>query len=113
MTTIAGMALTLCLLLLCSAQTLAQGTSGFDKPVRARAGVQKNLTPAADTTLASAPVVYERSAVLDASGDTVKFTPSDSLILAQATFAPDTAAATNLGRLRVFNPNPTRAMWLS
>lgn len=50
-----------------------------------------------------------RSPVLNAAGDTVKFTAADSVRLA----LPDSLQASNLGRLKVFNPDPMRAMWLS
>ncbi len=114
-----GIAITLCLwaffTLHCSAQSI-------DKPVRNRAGgrVAAVSTPA-DSVAASVSTVKTdstlklRTPVLNEQGDTVKFTSgaADSLILAQATFAADTAAATNLGKLRVFNPDPKRAMWLS
>ena len=70
-------------------------------------------TPPDSAAVTVKPSTYERTPVLDEAGDTEKFEPNDSLILAQATFVPDTAAATNLSKLRVFNPDPKRAMWLS
>ena len=104
----------LCLLVLCSVGTMAQTTGGIDKPTRTSTGAHKAITATTtDSATTVKPSSYERKPVLDEAGDTVKFEPNDSLILAQATFVPDTAAATNLGKLRVFNPDPKRAMWLS
>ena len=94
---------------------MAQTTGGIEKPTRTRTGGHKAVasTPPDSAAVTVKPSTYERTPVLDEAGDTVKFEPNDSLILAQATFVPDTAAATNLGKLRVFNPDPKRAMWLS
>lgn len=111
--TMVGTVIALCLLVVCSVGANAQSSTGIDKPVRTRAGVHKQITPPADTVAATPSTTYQRSPVLDESGDTVKFVANDSLILAGATFVPDTASAAHLGRLRVFNPDPKRAMWLS
>lgn len=94
---------------------MAQTTGGIEKPTRTRTGGHKAVasTPPDSAAVTVKPSTYERTPVLDEAGDTVKFEPNDSLILAQASFVPDTAAATNLGKLRVFNPDPKRAMWLS
>ena len=94
---------------------MAQTTGGIEKPTRTRTGGHKAVasTPPDSAAVTVKPSTYERTPVLDEAGDTVKFEPNDSLILTQATFVPDTAAATNLGKLRVFNPDPKRAMWLS
>ena len=101
--------------MLCPVGSMAQTTGGIDKPTRTRTGGHKAVasTPPDSAAVTVKPSTYERTPVLDEAGDTVKFEPNDSLILAQATFVPDTAAATNLGKLRVFNPDPKRAMWLS
>ncbi len=110
--TFVGIAVTLCLLVVGALQCGAQTTG---KPVRNRAGARVSATAHTDSVTATQPTAgLQRTPVLNEAGDTVKFTPgSDSLILAQATFAADTAAAANLGKLRVFNPDPKRAMWLS
>jgi hypothetical protein len=57
-----------------------------------------------------------RIQVVDLAGDTLHFASADSLhgidgieILAPA----DSTASVSLGKIRVFNPNPMRAMWLS
>lgn len=111
------MVTTLCLLVLCALSASAQSGGASQMPVRSSASGHKNAAHTAVATDSSKSVseskIYKRTPVLDANGDTVKFTPSDSLILAGATFKPDTAAATGLGKLRVFNPDPKRAMWLS
>ena len=99
-------------MMICPLQCYSQ-VEKVNKPVRNRSGVHQPVSTATDSTAMVQTGAYERQPVLDAQGDTVKFTAADSVILAQAKFAPDTAAATHLGKLRVFNPDPKRAMWLS
>ena len=107
-----GIVTALCLMMICPLQCYSQ-VEKVNKPVRNRSGVHQPVSTATDSTAMVQTGAYERHPVLDAQGDTVKFTAADSVILAQAKFAPDTATATHLGKLRVFNPDPKRAMWLS
>ena len=101
----------LCLALLLPVSALAQSTQS-EKPVRK---VQNNQVKTAlpDSSAVAAAKNKQRSAVLDEKGDTVKFTANDSIILAQAKFEPDTASVANLGKIRILDRDPLRAMWLS
>ena len=110
-TLLKGIVTALCLMMICPLQCYSQ-VEKVNKPVRNRSGVHQPVSTVTDSTAMVQTGAYERQPVLDAQGDTVKFTAADSVILAQAKFAPDTAAATHLGKLRVFNPDPKRAMWL-
>lgn len=86
---------------------VAPQPQAVDKPVRvatAGGGVQ-----ALDSVATSTKVNRRRMPVLDAMGDTVKFTKADSLRLAGQ--LADTVATT-LGVAK-FNPDPKRALWLS
>ena len=83
--------------------------------------------PAAPDTVATRSLRHQRTPVnvpgdepriqvVDLAGDTLHFASADSLhgidgieILAPA----DSTASVSLGKIRVFNPNPMRAMWLS
>lgn len=52
--------------------------------------------------------------VVDLAGDTLHFASADSLRnVAGIELLPDTAAVAALGRVRAFNPDPNRALWLS
>lgn len=116
-TSLAGAAVVLCLALLLAALPLqAQDMPASqlqlpvrnpnrDKPDSAKVG-QLDVP---DTARAAVADHNLRSAVLDEHGDTVRFTAADSLRLA---LKPDTLYDTSLGRIKVFNPDPMRDMWL-
>lgn len=95
-------------LLLCPAVGQAQEVN-LDSIALAR----QNAAAAADSLAASRgsrPTAHARSRAQrsDTVGDTAYVTAHDSLAL-----LPDTLTPAGLGRLRVFNPDPMRAMWLS
>ncbi len=55
-----------------------------------------------------------RVTVVDLAGDTLHFASADSLRGVEGIeLLPDTTAFASLGRVRVFNPDPQRALWLS
>lgn len=55
-----------------------------------------------------------RVTVVDLAGDTLHFASADSLRGVEGIeLLPDTTAIASLGRVRVFNPDPQRALWLS
>lgn len=109
------MALALCLLAVCQCMTSAPVSADTartllqSKPVRATARAAGN---AAHAVVSDSAAILDRTRhpVLNAQGDTVRATRLDSL--AQLVSGADTIAA-GLGRLRIFNPDPMRAMWLS
>lgn len=118
-TSLAGAAVVLCLALVVLAAVPAQAQDmpasqlqlpvrnpNRDKPDSAKVG-QLDVP---DTARAAVADHNLRSAVLDEHGDTVRFTAADSLRL---DLKPDTLYGTSLGRIKVFNPDPMRAMWLS
>ncbi len=124
LTRLAGAAIVLCLAWLIAVPAAAQDKAAatptsqqqqLELPVRNRhhkpdTTQVTQVETAADTTLAVDIDRNARSAVVDAHGDTVRFTAADSLRYAQladSTYDPD------LGRIKIFNPDPMRAMWLS
>ena len=76
-------------------------------PVR---GSQNTVAAKTDSTPTLKIDRRDRRPVLDAQGDTVRATHLDTL--ARLASGADTIAA-GLGHLRIFNPDPMRAMWLS
>lgn len=100
-----GMALTLCSLLLCP-QLAAQ--EHLNMPVRGGHPTATQATPPDSGNAVTRADRHARRPVLDAQGDTVK-APEVTLT---GTVQTDTVAA-GLGHLRIFNPDPMRAMWLS
>ena len=96
-------ALTLCLLALC--QLAAHATADTTQVVR-RNRVRTPVVVPADTS--------HHVTVVDLAGDTLRFASADSLRgIEGIELLPDTTAVSRLGRVRVFNPDPTRALWLS
>lgn len=112
----AGTAVLLCLLLLTPCVSQAQEAEFYDETA-VKLPEQATLPKATTATVIQEDSLSvkvkadrrHRSPVLNATGDTVKFTAADSLRLVST----DSLPAANLGRLRVFNPDPMRAMWLS
>lgn len=55
-----------------------------------------------------------RVTIVDLAGDTLHFASADSLRGVEGIeLLPDTTRSATLGRVRVFNPDPQRALWLS
>ncbi len=113
--------MTLCLALLASLPTKAQLAAGalsadtlthlpVRNPNQGSAGSAKvGLQEIQDTLRLAGKVDRTRQAVVDEQGDTVKFTAADSLQLN----TPSAQHAERLGGIKVFNPDPHRALWLS
>ena len=111
--------LTLCLLWGCFAAMAQQNvpaaggdtvTTTLDKPAPATHHIRRQVT--VDDTVrmgGEAPV-----RVVNASGDTVVFASIDSIRgIEGVEVLVDSAATVALGEVRVFNPDPQRALWLS
>ena len=95
--------MTLCLLVLC--QLAAHATADTTQVVR-RNRVRTPVVIPNDTT--------RRVTVVDLAGDTLHFASVDSLRgIEGIELLPDTLAVTSLGKVRTFNPDPQRALWLS
>ena len=110
--------LSLCLLWGCLAAMAQPGVSAvddtvtttLDKPATPNHHVRKPVTVSDTARLGGdAPV-----RVVNASGDTVMFASIDSIKgITGVEVLVDTAASPSLGKVRVFNPDPQRALWLS
>ena len=123
-----GMALLLCLLLIVPVPAVAQAVS---KPQRSTAKVaappqrkRHKRTPvvvpddgSGRSTVASDSISrHNLVRVVDVSGDTIHFSSIDSLAGVEGVeIIPPTQMplAASLGQLKPFNPDPTRALWLS
>ncbi len=96
------MAWLLCLAVLC--QLSAWATADTTRVRHSRVRTQVVVAP--DTT--------HRVTVVDLAGDTLHFASADSLRGVDGIeLLPDTVASSQLGKVRVFNPDPKRALWLS